>query len=84
MSIGIGIEHPVAHVHIQNELAESFIKRIKLVATSLIHLELAESLIMRCKLPVSAWGHAILHVATLICIKSTSYHTSSLLQLFFE
>ena len=28
MSIGINIEHPVAHVHTQNVLAESFIKRL--------------------------------------------------------
>ena len=28
MSLRITIEHPVAHVHIQNSLAESFIKRI--------------------------------------------------------
>ena len=38
---------------------------------------------MRCKLPVSAWGHAILHAATLIRISPTSYHTFSHLQLVF-
>ena len=27
MSIGINVEHPVAHVHTQNGIAESFIKR---------------------------------------------------------
>jgi hypothetical protein len=28
MSIGIKVEHPVAHVHKQNGLAESLIKRL--------------------------------------------------------
>ena len=28
MSIGIGVQHPVAHVHSQNGLAESFIKHM--------------------------------------------------------
>ncbi|KAK2436707.1 putative mitochondrial protein [Trifolium repens] len=74
MSIGIDIEHPVAHVHTQNGLAESFIKRIKLIARPLL---------MRSKLPISTWGHAILHAATLIRIRPTSYHNSSPLKLVF-
>jgi len=72
MSIGIDIEHPVAHVHTQNVLAESFIKRIKLIARPLL---------MRSKLPISTWGHAILHAATLIHIRPKSYHNSSPLKL---
>ena len=72
MSIGIDIEHPVAHVHTQNGLAESFIKCIKLIARPLL---------MRCKLPISTWGHAILHAAKLIRIRPTSYHDSSPLKL---
>ena len=44
MSIGFDIEHPVAHVHTQNGLAESFIKRIQIIARPLL---------MRCKLPIS-------------------------------
>jgi hypothetical protein len=32
MSIGIKVEHPVAHVHTQNGLAESLIKRLQLIA----------------------------------------------------
>ena len=35
MSIGINIEHPVAHVYTQNILAESFIKRLQLIARPL-------------------------------------------------
>jgi transposase InsO family protein len=30
MSIGINVEHPVPHVHTQNGLAESFIKRLQI------------------------------------------------------
>ena len=71
-AIGITIEHPVAHVHTHNGLAESFIKRIQLIARPLL---------MRAKLPISTWGHAILHVAALIRIRPISYHEFSPLQL---
>ena len=46
-SIGIRVEHPVAHVHTQNGLAESFIKRLQLIARPLI---------MKTNLPVTVWG----------------------------
>ena len=36
MSIRINIEHPVAHTHTQNGLAESFIKRLQLIARPLL------------------------------------------------
>lgn len=36
MSVGIVVEHPVAHVHTQNGLAESLIKRLQLIARPLI------------------------------------------------
>ena len=36
---------------------------------------------MRARLPISAWGHAIVHVTILICIRITSYHRFSLLRL---
>ena len=74
MSIGITVEHPVPHVHTQNGLAESLIKRLQMIARPMI---------MKSKLPVSAWGHAILHAAALIRIRPTSYHTSSPLKLVF-
>ena len=74
MSIGIIVEHPVAYVHTQNDLAESFIKRLQLIARPLL---------MRTKLPTSAWGHAILHAAALIRIRPTNYHEFSPLQLAF-
>ena len=32
MSIGIDVEHPVAHTHTQNSLAESLIKRFQIIA----------------------------------------------------
>ena len=57
MSVGIYVEYLVAHTHTQNGLAESLIKRLQLIARPLL---------LRTKLPLSAWGHAILHVATLI------------------
>ena len=74
MSIGITVEHPVAYVHTQNGLAESFIKRLQLIARPLL---------MRTKLPTSAWGHAILHAAALIRIRPKNYHELSPLRLVF-
>ena len=71
-AIGITIEHPVAYVHTQNGLTESFIKQIQLIARPLL---------MRTKIPISTWGHAILHVAALISIRPISYHEFSPLQL---
>jgi hypothetical protein len=72
MSIGIDVEHPIAHTHTQNGLAKSFIKRIQTIARPLL---------MKTKLPVSDWGHAILHAASLVRIKPTAYHKYSPLQL---
>lgn len=72
MSIGISVEHPVAHVHTQNGLAESFIKRLQFIARPLL---------MKSKLPISAWGHAILHAAALIRMRPTSHHKFSPSQL---
>jgi hypothetical protein len=74
MSIGINVEHPVAHTHTQNGLVESFIKRLQLIARPLL---------IKSKLPVSTWGHAILHAASLIRIIPTSYQKHSPLQLAF-
>ena len=59
MLVGINVEHPVAHTHTQNGLAESLIKRLQLIA---------QSLLMKTKLPTSAWGHAIIHAASLVRI----------------
>ena len=38
-------------------------------------------MLMKTKLPTSVWGHAILHAATLIRLRPTSYHKVSPLQL---
>ena len=57
MSIGITVEHPVAHVHTQNGLAESLIKSLQLIDRLLL---------MKSSLPSFAWGHAILHDTALI------------------
>ena len=50
------------------------IKRLQLIARPLI---------MRTKLPVSVWGHAILHVASLIRIRPSANHVYSPMQLAF-
>ena len=74
MSTRISVEHPVAHVHTQNGLVESFIKCLILIMRPLL---------MKSKLPISAKGHAILHAVALIRIRPTSYHSSSPLHLVF-
>jgi hypothetical protein len=68
MSIGINVEHHVAHTHTQNGLAKSFIKQLQLIARPLL---------MKTKLPVSTWGHAILHDASLVWIRPTTYQKYS-------
>ena len=72
MSIGINVEHSVAHVHTQNGLAESLIKRLQLIVRPLL---------MKTKLPASTWGHAIMHAASLIRNRPTFYHEYSPSQL---
>ena len=47
MSIEIDVQYSIAHVHTQNGLAESFIKRLHLIARPLL---------LNTKLPLSAWG----------------------------
>ena len=71
MSIGIDVQHPVAHVHSQNGLVESFIKRLQLIARPLL---------LKAKLPLSAWGHAIIHAANLIRLRLTVNRALSPLQ----
>ena len=72
MSIGIDVPYLIAHVHTQNGLAESFIKRQQLIARSLL---------LNTKLPLSAWGHAIIHVADLIRLRPTAKQDLSSSQL---
>ena len=72
MSIGINIKHPVVHVHTQDGLTESLIKRLQLIARPLM---------MKTKLPTFTWGHAVMHAASLIRIRPTSYHEYSPSQL---
>jgi hypothetical protein len=68
ISIGIKVEHPVAHVHTQNGLAESLIKRLQLIARPLL---------MKYNLPSFVWGHIILYVAALIKLRPTASHKFS-------
>jgi len=72
LAMGIKVEHSIPHVHTQNSLAESLIKRIKWIAWLLLQ---------NCKLPTSCWGHAVLHAAALIQLRTTAYHETSPLQL---
>ena len=75
MSVGINVEHLVAHIHTQNDLAESPIKCLQLIARPLL---------MKIKLPTFAWGHAIMHAASLVRIRPTAYHEYSPSQLVLE
>ena len=72
MSIGINVEQSVTHVHTQNGLAESLIKRLQLITRPLL---------MKTKLPASTRGHAIMHAGSLIRIIPTSYNEFSPSQL---
>ena len=72
MAVGIDVEHPVPHIHTQNGLAESLIKRLKLITRPLI---------LNAKLPFTIWGHAILHAAALIRVRPTAYYEYSPIQL---
>jgi hypothetical protein len=54
---GTKVQHSMPHVHTQNDLAESLIKRIKLIVRPLLH---------NCNLPITCWGYAVLHAADLI------------------
>jgi hypothetical protein len=65
MAQEIEVQHSVPYVHIQNGLAESLIKRIKLIARLLLH---------NCNLPITYWGHAVLHAVDLIQLRPTAYH----------
>ena len=72
MSIGINIEHHVAHVQTKNGLAESLIQCLQLIVRPLL---------MKTRLPTSTRGHAVMHAASLIRIKPISYHEYSHSQL---
>jgi hypothetical protein len=71
-ALEIQVQHSVPYVHTQNGLAESFIKRIKLIARPLLQ---------NINLPTSCWGQAVLHAADLIQLRPTAYHTTFPLQL---
>ena len=72
MSIEIEVKHPVPHVYSQNGLTEAAIKRLRLVARSLV---------MRSNLPLSVWGYAILHAALLIRLRPTTNQPYSAYQM---
>jgi hypothetical protein len=57
MAQGIEVHHSVSYVHTQNSLAESLIKRIKIIA---------KPILQGCNLPTSYWGYAFLDPAGLV------------------
>ena len=74
MALGIQVQHTVPYVHTQNGLAESLIKRIKLIARPLLQ---------NCNLPTSYWGSCSLtrcrlnSIATNCISHSLSYAIST-------
>jgi hypothetical protein len=66
MAQEIEVQHSMSYVHTQNGLAETLIKRIKLIARTLLH---------DCNLPITCWRHAVLHAADLIQLRPTEYHS---------
>ena len=72
MSIGIDVQYSIVHVHTQNGLTESFMKRLHLITRPLL---------LNTKLPLSAWGHAIIHAANLIRLHPIANQDLSSLQL---
>ena len=74
MSIRISVEHLVAHVHTQNSLVKSFIKRLQLMVGPLL---------MRAKLPTFVYQHSFFHVASLVRIRPVAYHEYSPLYLIY-
>ena len=72
MFIGIDVQYSIAHVHTHNGLAESFIKRLQLIARPLL---------LNTKLSLSTWGHAIIHAAYLISLHLIANQDLSPLQL---
>ena len=75
MSSKIIVKEHVAHIHTENGLIELFIKYLQLIA---------KPLLVRTKLLVLAYGHAILHVEALVCIKLISYHKFFILHMAFS
>lgn len=63
------------HVHTQNDIVESLINRIKLIARSLLQ---------DFSLPITCWGHAVLHFSALIQLLPTAYHDYFPLQLVHD
>lgn len=71
-SLGIVVEHLVPHVHTQNGVAESMIKRFQLISGTLQMLS---------KLPFSSWGHVVVLASMLMRLGPAAYHQYSLSQL---
>jgi hypothetical protein len=65
---GIDAQYSVPHVHFQNGTAESLIKRIRIIARTLL---------MHAKFPASAWAHVVLYATTLLKYLPSVFNDSS-------
>lgn len=65
---GIDIQYSVSHVHFQNGMVESLIKRLQTTARPIL---------MQMNLPTSAWGHAVLHAAALLNYRPSAFNSTS-------
>lgn len=72
MATGINVVHPMLLNDRQNDLAKLSMMQLNIIA---------KSLMLKAKLPTTIWGHAILHVATLVRILPTTYLGCSPIQL---
>ena len=65
---GISLTYSVPYEHSQNGLAEAYIKKLQMVA---------QPLLLHTSLPAIVCGHAILHAASLLRLRSTLLNTIS-------
>jgi hypothetical protein len=62
---GIDTQYPVPYVHFQNKIAESVIKRIQMIARPML---------MMSQPPTLAWGHVVLHAASLLKYRPSAFN----------
>ena len=67
-TIGITLTYSVPYEHSQNGLAETFIKKIQLIARPLL---------LHANLPSNLWGHAVLHATSLLKLRPTLLNTQT-------
>jgi hypothetical protein len=68
ITVGIDVQYQVPHVHFQNGIGESLIKRIQMIARTLL---------MQANFPASAWDHVVLHATALLQYRPSAFNDSS-------